>query len=150
MQRLPSTWSVDTELGASSASPVPLNAREAEADVRLYYIFIEEVLQRGAIGAAEEFLATDFVAHGAAGDRHRHEFVTGLATRRARFPDAVWTIELLAGVGGLVVCHTTIVASDPPKQGWESVVIRFAAGKMAEYWRICDDGLLTAERYAPS
>lgn len=107
-----------------------------------YYVFVEEVLQRGAVKIADKFLAPDFVEHGAAGDRNGPEFVAGLAERRARFPNAVWTIELLVVVGGLVICHKTMVTPESPGQGWESVVLRFDAGKIAECWRICDESLL--------
>jgi predicted SnoaL-like aldol condensation-catalyzing enzyme len=121
---------------------LPITAAASDADARLYYIFIEEVLQRGAMGVAEQFLAADFVDHGASGDRLRHDFISELTIRRARFPDAVWTIELLADVGGLVVCHTTMTAPGLAVPGWESVVIRCAAGKIAECWRISDHSLL--------
>jgi predicted SnoaL-like aldol condensation-catalyzing enzyme len=113
-----------------------------ETEVALYYVFIEEVLQGGAVSRADRFLAAEFVEHGARGDRHRHDFVAHLAERRARFPNAVWTIESLAGVGGLVVCYMTVVTPELPLQGWESVVIRFSAGKIAECWTICDSSLL--------
>lgn len=142
MQRHPSALSFDA---AVPASPVRLATAAAEADAALYYIFIEEVLQRGAIGAADKFLAIDFVEHGPSGDRRRKEFVAGLGARRERFPNAMWTIELLVAVGGLVVCHTTMVNPELPASAWESVVIRFAGGKIAECWRICDSSLLLAD-----
>lgn len=132
-----------------SSSPTLSNAGAVEADAGFYYVFVEEVMQRGAVKIASTFLSPDFVEHGTAGDRRGPEFVSRLAARRARFPNAVWTIELLVVVGGLVVCHTTMVTPEMTAQGWESVVIRFDSGKIAECWRICDESLSGAESHTP-
>ncbi len=108
-----------------------------EAHVGLYYLFVEEVLQRGVLAAAERFLHNDFVAHGSAGDHDRHAFIVHLAARRARFPDAVWTIEALTGVGRHVVCYLTMIAPHLEDQVWESVVVRFDNDRIVESWSIC-------------
>lgn len=127
---------------ARSSRPAPGGDARAEADVRLYYIFVEEVLQRGAVDAADRFLSVGFVEHGVTGDRDRQGFIAHLAARRERFPNAAWTIETLAGVGGLIVCYMTMTTPGFHEQGWESVVIRFEDEKIAERWSICDRGLL--------
>ena len=130
MQQLPSVLESDRD------------SARVETDVGLYYIFVEEVLQRGAVAAADRFLAADFLAHGMAGDLDRCAFIAHLAARRARFPDAAWTIEALAGVGGLVVCYMTMTTPESADRGWESLVIRFENDKIVEYWSICDRVLL--------
>jgi predicted SnoaL-like aldol condensation-catalyzing enzyme len=122
----------------------PQGDTRAETDVGLYYVFIEQVLQSGAIGAASQFLADEFIEHGMAGDRSRDDFIAHLVARRARFPNAAWTIEALAAVGGLVVCYMTMVTPDLPAQLWESVVIRFEHERIAECWTICDRMLLVS------
>lgn len=119
---------------------------DADADVGRYYVFVDQVLQRGMMEGVDEFLAADFIEHGVGGDRRREEFLSRVRGQRAQFPDAVWTIELLVAVNGLVLCHATITAPPQPAaitHTWESVVVRFDAGKMAECWRMRDETLLT-------
>lgn len=140
MQQLPPAS--DSNPAAHSGRPAPSGDGRAEADVGLYYMFVEEVLQRGSVDAADRFLATGFVAHGMTGDRSRQDFIAHLAARRERFPDAAWTIETLTGVGGLVVCYMTMITPGFPNHGWESVVIRFEDDKIAELWSICGRSLL--------
>lgn len=123
---------------------------DADADAGRYYVFVEEMLHRGNRGVAAEFLTTDFVEHGIGGDRFRDEFIEHLVARRARYPGALWTIELLVGVAGLVVCHTTVVkpeSSEHAARMWETVVLRFTGGRIAECWRVCDERLLAAEAH---
>ncbi len=146
MRRPLSTSQFNSAVSSNHARPT---AGAVDADVGFYYVFVEEVLQRGAVKITETFLSPDFVEHGTAGDRCGPEFVSLLAARRARFPNAVWTIELLVVVGGLVICHTTMVAPGMPGQAWENVVIRFDSGKIAECWRICDESLFEAELLKP-
>ncbi len=81
-----------------------------------------------------------------AGITRRDEFLSRVRGQRARFPDAVWTIELLVAVNGLVLCHATMTGSEQAAattHTWESVVVRFAAGKMAECWRMRDETPVT-------
>jgi|SRR5665213_2256790 len=134
MQR--QTWLPDIgqPVDASDAAETGMSA---EVHVGLYYLFVEEVLQGGALTAAERFLGNNFVAHGLAGDHDRKAFISHLAARHARFPNAVWTIEALTGVGGLVVCYMTMIAPDLPDQGWESLVVRFDRDRIVECWSIC-------------
>jgi predicted SnoaL-like aldol condensation-catalyzing enzyme len=113
-----------------------------EQQIGRYYAFVEEVLFRGSSLDASRCLADDFVEHGSAGERSRAEFLASLAERRARFPCASWTIDLLSGAGNLVVCHTTMVTiaeSGAHVRAQETAVVRFAAGKIVECWRTFDE-----------
>jgi len=118
---------------------------DGDADAARYYVFVDQVLQRGVVDGLEEFLTDDFIEHEIGGDHPRDEFVSRILHQRAQFPDAVWTIELLAGVNGLVVCHATMAGSNLPAlttSAWENIVVRFEAGRMAECWRMRDETLL--------
>lgn len=112
-----------------------------ETDVGICYLFIDAVLQHGGIAMADRFLAVDFVQHTADGDQDRRQFIAHMTARQAALPDATWTIESLAGVGGLVVCHLTVTAPTLAAQAWETVVMRFVNQRIAESWSICDDRL---------
>ena len=119
-----------------------------DEDVALYYRFVEEMMRHGDADVARRFLAADFVEHGAVTSRGGEELLRSLAARRTRLPGAVWTIELLAGVGGLVLCHTSVACPAPSgcvAHGWETIVLRVADGRLAESWRICDEWLRAAE-----
>lgn len=123
------------DLAPSSREPA------AEAAASLYCVFIDEVLQRGVLDGIDQFLTRDFVEHDATGDHDRDDYLSRIATARSRSSTAVWTIELLTSVGDLIVCHTTVSTPSgvsPIIVSWQHVVVRFAAGKMAECWRICD------------
>lgn len=140
MQQLPRAS--EPNPAARSSQSASSAATRAEAEIGLYYIFVEEVLQRGAVGAADRFLSAEFVEHGMTGDRNRRDFIAHLGARRERFPNAEWTIETLIGVGGFVVCYMTMRAPGLPDPGWESVVIRFQSDRIAERWSICDPTLM--------
>lgn len=139
MERQTRTPDVDLAVHTTHSTTTGVST---ETHVGLYYLFVEEVLQRGAMAAAERFLHNDFVAHGLSGDHDRQAFLMHLAARRARFPNAAWTIESLAGVGGLVVCYMTMIAPGIPDQGWESLVLRFDSDRIVEWWSICHELLL--------
>ncbi|MES2359809.1 MAG: ester cyclase [Gemmatimonadota bacterium] len=145
MQQIPvienSEPSIPTHPGRTAGATA-----DADADVGRYYVFVDQVLQRGMMEGADEFLADDFIEHGIGGDHRRDEFLSRVRSQRARFPDAVWTIELLVAVNGLVHCHATMRAPEQPAAAthtWESVVVRFDGGKMAECWRMRDERSLT-------
>lgn len=112
-----------------------------EADVGCLYAFIEEVIQCGAITRADRFLSERFVEHDGPATRGRSAFVSSIRTRRDRFPDAVWTIELLMEVRGIVICHTSVRSFAIPMHSWEHILVRFESGKIAECWRSCHSSL---------
>jgi hypothetical protein len=120
-----------------SSSP----ALAGDADVALYYGLVEQLTCRGVSGAEPRLFTADFVEHGLTGDGSYVDFVARLAARRAQVPGAVWTIELLAGVGELVICHTTMTcpSSGGAVREWETVVVRMHAGLIAECWRVSDE-----------
>ena len=128
-------------------------AAEAEADLGRYYVFVDQVLQRGVMDGVDEFLADGFMEHGMDGDRDRDGFLARIRSQRAQYPNGVWTIELLVAVNGLVICHATMVTparSALMANTWESIVVRFDAGKMAESWRMRDETLLIVANEAQS
>ena len=128
---------------SSSSSPPGGAPATAEADAALYYVFVEQALQRGSAGCVASFLTNDFVEHHAGRDRDGGEFATCIATRQARYPDAAWTIELLVTIGSLVVCYMTMTVPELTGQHWETIVSRFEGGKIAECWRMSDNRLVT-------
>lgn len=136
-----------TDLPSTGRRAPAASERAAEADIALYYAYVEALVQRGAPGLADRFLADDFVAHDGATVHGRAHFVADLVARHARHPNAVWTIELLTSVAGLVICHVTMTEptapSSPahPPAAWETVVARVAAGRIVECWCVCDDRL---------
>jgi predicted SnoaL-like aldol condensation-catalyzing enzyme len=120
----------------------------ADDGVALYFGFVEEVMRGGETAGTSRFFASDFVEHAAPSAAPDAGLVKCLAARRTRFPDAVWTIELIAGVGGLVVCHTSVTCPAPAgcvARGWETVIVRIDAGRIAESWRVRDEWLRAAE-----
>jgi predicted SnoaL-like aldol condensation-catalyzing enzyme len=121
--------------------PPARDARESEAGVGLFHRFLEQVILTGEAERARGFLAADFVEHGHGGDLSAAGFIARLADRHARYPQAEWTIDLLAGVGGLVVCQATMAVTtggERPLHARETIVVRFAGDKMRECWRLCD------------
>lgn len=112
-----------------------------DADVGCLYAFIEEVIQCGGIARAEGFLSESFVEHSGSDIRERSAFVSSLRARRDRLPDAVWTIELLMEVRGIVICHASVQSSAIPTHSWEHILARFESGKIAECWRSCHSSL---------
>lgn len=135
--------------GTPSRAAAGSTSTDIESDILLYYSFVEQVLQRGAMEAADRFLAPDFVEHGPDGDSGRSEFVERIARRFADRPDATWTIELLVSVGALVLCHSTITtgSSEPRRvsfDAWENVVARFTGGRIVEIWRMYNNAQVIA------
>lgn len=122
-----------------------IDEARTEQQIGQYYAFVEEVLFRGSSHDASRCLSDDFVEHGSAGERSRAEFLASFAVRRARFPSAAWTIDLLSGAGNFVVCHTTMVTiaeSGAHLRAQETAVVRFSAGKIVECWRTFDESRL--------
>ena len=125
----------------------PASGASPDADVAIYYAFIEEVVHRGARANTGRFLAANFVEHYDAAVRRGPELLTWLAARHARFPAAVWVIDLLVGVCDLVVCQCTMTCDTepgPPIRVSETVVVRISNGRIAESWRASDDDRLFA------
>lgn len=118
------------------------------ANIGRYYASLDAALRDPSRVAEEDLFAPDCVEHCADGDRAGAEVIAWLATRRVRYPAAVWTIELLTGVGDMVICHATMHA--PLDTGGETritetVAARFVAGRIAECWRSVDECRLPAD-----
>jgi hypothetical protein len=129
---------METTTPVVRAAPGP----QADADVAVYYAFIEEVVHRGATQTTGRFLSATFVEHCDSTIRLGPEVLTWLAARRARFPGAVWVIDVLVGVCGLVVCQCTMTCETgmaEPMRISETVVARIADGRIAESWRASGD-----------
>lgn len=124
---------------ASTRPGVSGSSSASESDVALYLGFVEELGSADPAGIAARFLAHDFVEHGVHRDHSAAETVARLIERRARFPGAEWTIELVAGVGGLVVCDVTMSCDERRER--EIVVARIHEGRIAECWRAGDAAL---------
>ena len=113
-----------------------------QSNVGRYYASMEAALLDPSHLGDEELFAADGVEHRADGDRAGAEVIAWLAARRRSYPDAVWTIELLTGVGDLVICHATMLASHlggGETRITETVAARFVAGRIAESWRSVDE-----------
>jgi hypothetical protein len=112
------------------------------SNVGRYYASMEAALRDPSHLGDEELFAPGCVEHGIDGDRAGAEVIAWLAMRRRRHPDAVWTIELLTGVGDLVICHATMLASlvaGGATRITETVAARFVAGRIVECWRSLDE-----------
>ena len=112
------------------------------SNVGRYYASLEAALRDPSRHGDEELFAPDCVEHCSDGDRIGAEVIAWLASRRRTYPDAVWTIELLTGVGDLVICHATMLAPEGAGGGTritETVAARFVAGRIAECWRSVDE-----------
>lgn len=114
---------------------------------RLY----DEVLNRGDLAVADEFLAPDLIDHEAGPEAPRgtetmKAFVT---TLRTGFPDLRFTVEDVIAEGDLVACRFTMTGTntggfmDAPATG-RSVsvqgvdIMRFRDGRVIEHWGITD------------
>jgi steroid delta-isomerase-like uncharacterized protein len=110
--------------------------------------FVQEIFGRGNVGAADDFLARDFVEHeelpgGLPRDR---EGVKQLATMvRRAFPDLIVTIDDIVAEGDKVVIRQTWRGTQkgdfmgvPPTGKTISVgvidIIGMAGGKCVEHW----------------
>ena len=112
------------------------------SNVGRYYASMEAALHGPSHDRDEELFAPDCVEHCADGDRAGAEVIAWLASRRSSYPDAVWTIELLTGVGDMVICHSTMLAplvAGGETRITETVAARFVAGRIAECWRSVDE-----------
>jgi hypothetical protein len=112
------------------------------SNVGRYYASMEAALRAPADLGDEELFAPDCVEHCADGDRAGAEVLAWLAARRKSYRGAVWTIELLTGVGDMVICHATMHASlvaGGETRITETVAARFVAGRIAECWRSVDE-----------
>ena len=116
--------------------------RSELSNVGRYYASMEAALREPSHLDDEELFAPNCVEHCADGVRAGAEVIAWLATRRRSYPDAVWTIELLTGVGDLVICHATMLASlgaGGETRITETVAARFVDGRIAECWRSVDE-----------
>jgi predicted SnoaL-like aldol condensation-catalyzing enzyme len=116
--------------------------RSEQSNVGRYYASMEAALREPSPYRDEELFAPDCVEHGVDGDRSGTEVVAWLAARRRRYPDAVWTIEVLTSVGDMVICHATMLASlvsGGETRVMETVAARFVDGRIAECWRSVDE-----------
>jgi hypothetical protein len=112
-----------------------------EADVAVFYRFIEAVARGATPSVVVQHLAQGFVEHGAGPDHDAVSLASGLAARRCRFHDAEWCIERLVGVGGLVICDAVLSwdrHDGGRDQARETLVARVEAGRIAECWRVGD------------
>jgi steroid delta-isomerase-like uncharacterized protein len=116
---------------------------------------VEEVWNRGNVGALEELVASDFVIHAPQAEIHgRAGARQYLAMLRAAFPDIHFTIEDQFADGDRVMTRRT--ARGTHKGAFQGIpptnkqvrlagtdIDRFADGKVVECWTSTDDlGLL--------
>ena len=106
-----------------------------DANANCFYSFLEAMLLQSRAPDPELFLAPGFRDHFGDELRDRTAFVASLAEHLAHIPDAAWTIEVLAGVGAVVLCHITAHSGQEGRTAWENFVVRFDAGTMVECWR---------------
>ena len=116
---------------------------------------IEEVYNRGDLGAVAEVASSDLVIHAPSGDMRGHEGVRAyVAALRTGFPNLTITIEDQVAEGDMVVTRWVARGTHRgpfnglPGTGKDVVVAgtdidRFAGGKVAECWTHVDElGLL--------
>ena len=108
-----------------------------DANAGCFYSFIEEMLQCRGLATPEQFLAEDFCEHFGDELRDRGSFVASLTEHIACFPAASWTIEILASVQDVVICHVRTQPVDVARATWENFVARFDNGRIVECWRSC-------------
>ena len=116
--------------------------RSELSNVGRYYAWMEAALTDASHRGDEELFAPDCVEHDDDGDRAGAEVIARLASRRTRHPGAVWTIELLTGVGDMVICHSTVLAplgAEGETRITETVAARFVDGRITECWRAIDE-----------
>jgi len=120
--------------------------------------FNKEAFDEGDLGAAERYLAPDFLNH-VSGKRGVEDMQRIITYVRTTFPDGRVSVDQEIAEGDLVVqvitstgTHTGValhvpwgpVAPTGKYVSWQSVrIYRIAGGKIAEHWALRDDlGLL--------
>ncbi len=122
----------------------------------IYRRFLDEVLNGGDPDAADRFFAPELIDHslppGVPGTLEG--FKQWFDEFRRAFPDARWEIEVIFGKDDLVARQQTFTAThegeylgvEPTGQdvrASEAGIVRFAGGRMVEFWGVFDDaGLL--------
>jgi predicted ester cyclase len=120
-----------------------------ERNKERYRRFVAEVLNAGNAEAAGEFLLTEFVDN-TPKPESLQDFKAWLAAFRRAFPDAHWEIDLLIGEGDFVVNRKTVRGTHQGEflglaptgrrvEVSETVIVRFADGKMVEFWGDYED-----------
>jgi predicted ester cyclase len=123
-----------------------------EENKALHRIFTEEVMNLGRLSAADKFVATELVDHGAFPGLPPglEGFKQSMAILRAGFPDVHFTLDDEIAEGDKVVVRTTMhgthrgtFAGIPPTGKQVSVqtidIVRIAHGKIVEHWGLQDN-----------
>jgi steroid delta-isomerase-like uncharacterized protein len=126
-----------------------MGTEENKAFVRRFF---EEVINRGNLAAAADFMTADFVEHESlpvpgAGVEGFRQFFTML---RAAFPDFQVAVDDLIAEGDQVVARVTLRGTHrgpflqvPPTGRQVAMdvidVVRLADGKIAEHWGVADN-----------
>lgn len=118
---------------------------QEQANIRALEGFMQHVLNDGDVGRAQNYLSDRLVDHSlppgvpASTEGFRAWFQDFHST----YPDARWTIDVLAADGDLVARHQTFTATHAPSgrrvTAGETGIARFADGKLVEYWGVFDE-----------
>ena len=124
----------------------------AKENIAIFRRFVEEVLNKGDAGAADQFFAPTLVEH------ILPPYIPGtldgfkewLMMFHKAFPDGKWTIDFITGTGDIVAHHKSMVgthkseylgvaATGKQVTTQETGIIRFEDGRMVEFWSTFDD-----------
>ena len=137
-----------------------MSTEENKAVVRRY---LDEIINQGNIGVAEEIVAQDYINHTPSGGvgSGRADFIQGLVTMLTAFPDWHVTVEEMIAEGDLVVDQFRISATHTgsvngiPASGRPIATVgmhmwRVHNGKLIEGWYTHDSLHRVAAALVPS
>jgi predicted ester cyclase len=127
----------------------------AEQNKTTYREFVEVVLNQGRLDRVEQFLEPQF-ADNTPHPETMDDFTSWLQAFRQAFPDARWDIDVLLAEGDLLAHRKTLRGTHRGEYRGlaptgrritlsETVIVRFANGKMVEFWGEYDDSRVLAQ-----
>jgi steroid delta-isomerase-like uncharacterized protein len=129
-----------------------------DANARQFLQFVEAVINRGEVNAADRFFAPDLIDH-APWPGHSADvagFKAGLAEMRTGFPDLRMTLERTIAQGDLLVAQMKISGSHlgdfmGQKASGKTFeidaidIVRMNEGRIAEHWGLIDTAAMAGQ-----
>lgn len=150
------------EQTAATPAAAPCDRTLAERNKAVVQRYFDEMWNRGETAIIDEIVAPDYLHHPSAGaDGHGPDYVRNVvATLRAAFPDAQFTVERMVAEGDLVATQVTMTgthrgpfagidATGRAVRRKEMLMHRVVGGKLVEGWSLPDRKGLLDQLQAP-
>ena len=144
--------------GAALMPEVAGAASAQEANAQKFNELVEAVINRGDIGAADQFFQSSLIDHAPWPGQKADVagFKAGLAEMRKSFPDLRVTVERTVAQGDLLVAHLKMSGSQlgefmgAPASGKtfsiEAIdIVRMTDGRIAEHWGLMDAAAMAGQ-----